>query len=61
MAKKAPVQEKTQEPLFSRKQLMQAKTLGFAADVLSAVLKEDVSYTKKQASELVNQFMNREV
>lgn len=48
-------------PKFTKEQLIQSKSFGVNKDVAMAVLREEKTYTKEQASSLVLDFLNRKV
>lgn len=49
------------EPTFSKEQLVNSKTLGLPRDAVAAILKDGQQYTKKQAIQLVTEFLERKV
>lgn len=49
------------EPTFSKEQLVNSKTLGLPRDAVAAILKDGQHYTKKQAIQLVTEFLERKV
>ena len=49
------------EPTFSKEQLVNSKTLGLPKDAVAAILKDGQQYTKKQAIQLVTEFLERKV
>lgn len=49
------------DPVFTKDQLLKAKTLDVPRDVLAAVLKDGQSYTRGQAVDLATAFLNKEV
>lgn len=51
----------TEETCYTKKQLMEAKTLELHKDVLDVVLDNRKTYTKDQAKRLVFHFLEREV
>lgn len=48
-------------PVFTKDQLLKAKTLGVPVDAVKAVLKDGETYTREQAIQLVTDFLNKEV
>ncbi len=50
-----------QEPTFSKDQLVNSKTLGLPRDAVAAILKDGQQYTRKQATQLVTEFLERKV
>lgn len=60
--KKAPAGvKKPPEPIYSKEQLMHAKTIEISKDVMTAVLQDGEQYTKDQVKDLVLNFMERKV
>lgn len=49
------------DPVFTKDQLLKAKTLDVSRDVLAAVLKDGETYTRNQAVDLAAAFLNKEV
>ncbi len=48
-------------PVYSKDQLVNSKTLGLPRDAVKAILKDDQTYTKEQATDLVTAFLERKV
>jgi hypothetical protein len=49
----------TQEAKFTKQQLLQCKD--FKKDLVNVVLEDNKFYTKQEAQELINKFLNRRV
>lgn len=49
------------EAVYTKEQLVKCKTLGVPVDAVTAILKDDQTYTKKQAISLVSAFLERKV
>jgi len=49
------------EAVYAKEQLVKCKTLGLPVDAVSAILKDDQTYTKEQAISLVSAFLERKV
>lgn len=49
------------EPVFSKEQLVNSKTLGLPKDAVKAILKDDRLYTREQAINTVREFLERKV
>lgn len=49
------------EPVFSKEQLVNSKTLGLPKDAVKAILKDDRLYTREQAIKIVREFLERKV
>lgn len=50
-----------EEPMFTKQQLVNAKTLGLPRDAVAALLDGGTLYTKTQAKQLVSDFLHRKV
>lgn len=62
MSKQKTAQKPTPaDPVFTKAQLLKAKTLDVSRDVLAAVLKDGETYTRDQAVGLATAFLNKEV
>lgn len=48
-------------PVFTKRQLIDSKTLGLPQDAVAAVLEDGTVYTKDQVISLVQEFLNRRV
>lgn len=52
---------KNVDPVFTKDQLLKAKTLDVPVDAVKAVLKDGETYTREQAIQLVTDFLKKEV
>lgn len=50
-----------EEPLYSKEQFLNSKTIALPKDAVQAILKDGQLYTKKQAAELITEFFKRKV
>ena len=57
----APVPKAAAEPKFTKAQLLSAKRFEGRKDAMTAVLKEDETYTVKEAEKLYDDYMKGQV
>lgn len=52
---------KTNEPVFTKEQLINANEFYLDKDIIAVLIDEDKTYTKKQVRELIKSFRAKEV
>ena len=52
---------KTKKPVFTKADLIKSKRYFHKRDILTAMLKDDVTYTLEQVDKLIKTFLSKEV